>query len=224
MPARIELAGKRFGKWRVLSEAPRKPGSRLRRYNVVCDCGTHKAIAANELTRNKQPSTNCGCLRADGVREVCTTHGLRQHVGYMRYHAMMARCYDKYNKEYDNYGGRGITVYRPWRHPTKGLARFCEYIDSLPGYAPRMEIDRIDNDKGYKPGNIRWATRKRNMRNLRKTVIVVWRGRRVALADICERRGVTGRDYYTVRGRIRKGWPVKAAIETPIVRKRLLNV
>ena len=61
MRARIELEGKRFGKWLVLKEAPRRPNSNLRRYNVVCDCGTRKDIAANELTRNKSASRSCGC-------------------------------------------------------------------------------------------------------------------------------------------------------------------
>lgn len=213
MPARIELEDKRFGKWLVLKEAPSRPNSNLRRYNVVCDCGTRKDIAANELTRSKSASRNCGCEKANMVRSRSTTHGLRYHIGYSRYHAMMARCYDPNHKEYNNYGGRGITVFRPWRHPAKGLARYCSFIDMLPGYVYGMEIDRIDNNLGYKPNNIRWVTRQRNINNRRKTFMVSYRGRNIPITELCASKGIT--DYGVIakiRERIKLGWSVQKAL------------
>ena len=64
-----------------------------------------------------------------------------------------------------NYGGRGIRVYEPWR---KDRAAFLRYLISLPGWdVPEFEIDRIDCDGDYAPGNLRFVSRTENMLNKR---------------------------------------------------------
>jgi len=60
-------------------------------------------------------------------------------------------------RNYPRYGGRGIRVCDLWRND---FGEFKRYMDNILGPSPSHTIDRIDNDKGYEPGNIRWATRK----------------------------------------------------------------
>lgn len=77
------------------------------------------------------------------------------------------RCHDPKDKSYPNYGGRGIYVHPPWR---KDKAAYLEYLLTLPNWDdPRRDLDRIDNNRGYEPGNLRFATKTQNANN-RRTV------------------------------------------------------
>lgn len=66
------------------------------------------------------------------------------------------RCYNDKNPLYDDYGGRGITVDPDWCGGVEAFNRFMDHIGPKP--SPDLSLDRIDNDKGYHPGNVRWAT------------------------------------------------------------------
>jgi len=75
---------------------------------------------------------------------------------------MMDRCYNPENKNYRNYGGRGITVCDEWHDPSV----FIEWCQG--NYREGLEIDRRDNDGNYEPGNCRFVTRSENCLNKRK--------------------------------------------------------
>lgn len=63
------------------------------------------------------------------------------------------RCFNDKHPQYRHYGGRGISMIDEWRD---SFAKFMEYVGPKPHAG--MSLDRIDNDKGYEPGNLRWAT------------------------------------------------------------------
>jgi hypothetical protein len=66
---------------------------------------------------------------------------------------MVQRCTNKMHPKYKHYGARGIVVHPPWRLSFKAFE-----ADAGPHPGPGWSLDRIDNDLGYLPGNIRWAT------------------------------------------------------------------
>lgn len=74
---------------------------------------------------------------------------------------MVDRCTNPENKQYPDYGARGITVCERWMD-------FEAYYADLGDLPEGMSLDRLDNDRGYEPGNVRWATRLEQNRNRRR--------------------------------------------------------
>lgn len=81
---------------------------------------------------------------------------------------MKTRCYNPNVEAYSDYGKRGIAVCSALRD---SFLAFEEWAYAN-GYREYLELDRIDNDGGYEPGNCRWATRVEQARNMRSNVIV----------------------------------------------------
>lgn len=90
-----------------------------------------------------------------------------------RVSACLTRCRPGGHK---NYGSRGIRVFEGWRGGAEGRRKYLAYLVSLPGWDnPELEIDRIDVDKGYEPGNLRFAPRgqgeKRDVGKLQQRIL-----------------------------------------------------
>lgn len=86
-----------------------------------------------------------------------------QKLFYGKWKNMISRCYNELDKDYKNYGGRGITICEEWRD---SFLSFYEWaLDNE--YQEGLTIDRINNDKGYSPDNCEWKTRKEQQRNRR---------------------------------------------------------
>ena len=115
--------------------------------------------------------------------------------------AMKQRCANPNCKEFKDYGGRGITVCAEW---AKDFGAFIASVGRRP--AKGLTLDRIDNSKGYEPGNVRWATRAEQSRNRRVnkldetdvTWIRMWRRSGYRRDHIAEAFGVSGQQIYRV--------------------------
>jgi hypothetical protein len=86
-------------------------------------------------------------------------HGMRNSREYSTWNAMLNRCCNPRAKDYPKYGAKGIAVCPEWR---QSFEVFFSHIGPRP---PGTTIDRIDNTKGYEPGNVRWATPRQQARN-----------------------------------------------------------
>lgn len=171
LPLHEALDGKtRFSRLVVIGEGePKRYGSnRHRRAIVQCDCGTVKTVAFLDLKRGTTRS--CGCLKSEFATKLClsrSTHGhartRRWSPEYRRWMSMKARCGNPKHPHYANYGGRGIQVCERWLH---SFESFLADMGTLP--SPELTLDRIDNDRGYEPGNVRWADRKTQNQNRRR--------------------------------------------------------
>jgi len=79
---------------------------------------------------------------------------------------MHARCFNKNNPGYKDYGGRGITVCAEWQG-REGFANFLLYMGRKPD--PKLTVERMENDGNYEPGNVCWASPSWQRRNQRRS-------------------------------------------------------
>lgn len=129
-----------------------------------------------------------------------------------RWSGMIARCHDPKHADYRNYGARGIHVCPEWR---EGFWAFIGYVTEHlgPRPSPDHHLDRRNNDKGYEPGNIRWATPSENSLNKRSALMIPYKGEVLPLVEWCRRLGLSP---VTVQKRIENwGWSGEQALETP---------
>lgn len=115
-----------------------------------------------------------------------------------RVQAMKNRCERPTNPGYPNYGGRGI------RFDFKSVTEATQWIMDNLGLEKDKELDRINNNGNYAPGNIRYATKSENMRNQRRSKLVAsdeeWARTRSPLS------------IYATRRYLREGFPKEAII------------
>lgn len=87
-------------------------------------------------------------------------YGMCRTPEYVAWCNMKTRCYNKNSTNYYRWGGRGIEVHSEW---INNFSIFYEYMGDRP--SNKHSLDRIDNDRGYEPGNVRWATKEEQMLN-----------------------------------------------------------
>jgi hypothetical protein len=93
-----------------------------------------------------------------------TIHGLKKNLFYQRWKSIRQRCTNENSKAYKNYGCRGISLSVEFNDPVV----FVEYISGLENCGIKgLTLDRIDNDKGYERGNLRWVNRSIQTQNQR---------------------------------------------------------
>jgi len=98
---------------------------------------------------------------------ICPTHGMSKTRLHSIWRMMKNRCFNKNHRDFYRWGARGITVCRQWRND---FLKFKEFAVNN-GYNDNLQIDRIDNNKGYYPCNCRFVTPKINSRNRNNTKI-----------------------------------------------------
>ena len=140
-----------------------------------CDCGNIVTVRTADLMNGHTQS--CGCSKSDKSK----THGLSKSSPYHAWRKMVARCSDDSDKDYRNYGARGITVCKEWR----SYSEFHKWALKN-GYEKGLTIDRIDNDYGYCPSNCRFVTLQKQERNKRNNIHVVVNGVKMLLVEFCE--------------------------------------
>lgn len=159
---RIDLTGRKFGYWSVISRdlsAPKKGGPH---WNCQCDCGIERSVSGMAL--REELSKSCGCKKT-ALFAGQTTLPLRQlNLKPLEYHVwkgMIRRCDPKNKALFPGYAGRGITVCPRWTN-------YRNFIEDM-GIRPRqgLSLERMNNDLGYSPGNCIWADAKQQANNRR---------------------------------------------------------
>ena len=145
---------KKFNKLTLLNRNSLRKGSNY--YSEYqCECGKIKNIKTHNVESGL--TWHCGCIKKKGSR---TTHGQSRTKTYRNWAAMKQRCLDKNSHAYSDYGGRGITLCQEWE-------KFENFLIDMGEKPEGLEIDRIDNEKGYYKENCRWTSKGENLANRR---------------------------------------------------------
>lgn len=177
-----------------------------------CDCGATCIKSSGNLRQGvKSCSTSCGVSASNRKRAV---HGAAHSKEWKAWAAAKQRCLNPNHPQYPNYGARGITMCAEW---VCDFSTFYAHIGPAPSNDRRSTLERIDNDRGYEPNNVRWATQVEQLNNQRRSIVVEVSGKRMTSAEACELYGIP---YTTISARWRKGLR-GAALVAP--RKRILK-
>ena len=158
MAALKDITGQRFGRLVVIDRAGSDTQG-LATWLCKCDCG--RSCVVRGAAMRKGNTKSCGCLHVEGARIRRTSHGKSNTRLNGIWSVMKQRCYNSSNKNYNRYGGRGITVCDEWRNDFQSFydwAMANGYDENAP--TGQCTLDRIDNDKGYSPDNCRWVDMK----------------------------------------------------------------
>jgi hypothetical protein len=144
-----------------------------------CSCGKVKVRTLDAIKR----SVSCGC--AAGHNKIRHGQGSVKNgvsVEYSTWLNMKSRCYNKNNKDYYNYGGRGISVSDEW------VNSFETFINDMGVKPSRIHsLDRIDTNKSYSKENCKWSTPKEQSRNRNSNKKILFNGEKVFASDIAEK-------------------------------------
>ena len=192
--------GNKYGRWMV-KEFSHHDKYRNDYWVCECECGEFKTVQGGHLRNGS--SKSCGCLQKELAAKKKFIHGLSYHPLKPIYYTVLSRCHNPNNKEYNNYGGRGIKVCKRWRNSIKN------FIEDMGERPDSQSIERIDNDGDYSPDNCKWATQSEQCRNNRNTRLITYKGKTQCLKDWSKELGIK---YSTLSGRINQyGWSIENA-------------
>lgn len=198
----IEI-GRKYGAWTVLGSST-KTGKVL----CKCECGrTEHPVRTYDLLNGK--SLMC---RRCSVALSKTSHGASPYgkasPEYTTWVHMIQRCHNKRNKDYKNYGGRGIEVCPMWKDSFEAFLLMV-------GKRPFIEatIERIDSNGNYEPGNVKWASRAEQNLNTRSNVRLTIDGVTMTVSE-WSRHSDCPVSMFAIYKRLSRGWQHKEAVFT----------
>lgn len=203
----LDIAGCKFGRLTALKIAS---STRKWVWECICECGNKIIVSGHNLRGGNTRS--CGCLRVENAKRTIvvngesTTHGMTKTPEYRSWIHMRERCYCSKDKDYKNYGGRGIKVCDRW------LNSFENFFADM-GLRPsgKHTLDRYPNKNGdYEPGNCRWATQKQQQNNRTNNRMIEYNGSILTLSQWSEKLGIKGT---TISERLNiRGWTIEEAL------------
>lgn len=178
-----DRVGEKYGRWTVLSHLPKY------RVAVKCDCGNLREIATQHLVSGT--SQSCGCLRGEQLAARLSklppapAPHMENHVQnplYVIWLGIKTRCFNAKSQVYQHYGAKGISMDPIWK---KDFRAFAQHVGPRP--SKDHSIDRIENNFGYFPGNVRWASRFTQAENRGNNPEVIYQGQPMRLRILAER-------------------------------------
>ena len=213
-----DIVGKRFGKLTVIERVgSRRVSAKSTEslWRCRCDCGGERITPAGPLRYGR--TTSCGCNRYNRAPRARHGHSgyalkrIKPSPTYTTWRSMRVRCTEPRCQAFPRYGGRGITVCERW-------LRFENFIADM-GERPSAahSLDRIDGNGNYEPSNCRWATPIEQQTNRHCVRRLRYKGKTFSLAALAR---LAGCSEEVLRSRIKSGWQINKAVETPVRPKR----
>jgi len=200
---RLITTGEEFSRLTIIKESSPAisiNGNKKRRVLCECSCGTIKTVDMSHLANGRIKS--CGCLKKEEASERFTKHNMKKSREYYTWQNMKSRCLNKNNKNYNFYGGRGITICDKW-------LTFEGFYKDMGDRPENKTLDRVDGGKGYLKNNCRWATNKEQQNNKINNVFLEYNGKRKTVAQWAEFVGINSSTLYH---RFYLGWNIKDAL------------
>lgn len=149
-----ELVGSQYGSLKIVSQTTRESGCNLRVEVQCARCqGMHFALFHNI---RKRPQT-AACPHCNGRQPILVPEWL-----YHRCQAQLQRCTNPRAASFERYGGRGVE----FRFSSVNEAAHW-VAENLGVASQEMQLDRVNNNGHYEPGNLRWSTPVQNQNNTR---------------------------------------------------------
>jgi hypothetical protein len=176
--------GRRYGRLVVLDLISSNPHI----YKCLCDCGTIKNVKYLQLFTGDVKS--CGCLQ----KETKTRDGLSSSLEYSSWNNMHQRVKRPKLKDFNTY--KDVKICYRWHVSNpEGFYNFLK--DMGPRLSKSLTIDRIDNEKGYEPGNCRWADKRVQVLNRRMTKWLTVNGEVKCLRDWTKQLKIDEKTFYS---------------------------
>jgi len=206
---KLDLTGVRFGRLVVYEDAGHNHEGRTM-WRCKCDCGGEKTATTHDLRAGNTKS--CGCI----LRELNSwRYGIPHKKLTGVYNGMKTRCFNKNDRKYIDYGGRGISICDEWMGEN-GRERFVIWALEN-GYSEGLTIERIDVNGNYGPNNCCWIKPELQAKNKRNTIHVNYNGETMCLKDAVK---ASGMSWGTLYGRVKKGWPDEHLFDPPYSKRR----
>lgn len=170
-------------------------------WKVLCDCGSESVKRTTDFWKLQTCSYTCPLHRTRAIYPKGS--GKERHAWL----DMKARCIDPLHPAYHRYGGRGILVCDEW---IENFSAFYAHVGPAPN--KMQSLDRIDNSKGYEPGNVRWATKRQQNSNKENTIYITANGCTQSLAYWARELKVPHSKLYW---RYKNGWQHERIINEP---------
>lgn len=170
-----------------------------------CQCGKEFRQTITLVKARKITSCGCRIVKSAKARKYGTLALVADISEYSIWVQMKSRCLNPDYKRYNDYGGRGITVFEPW---INCFEDFYAYVGPRPSM--KHSLDRYPNVNGnYEPGNVRWATDREQAINRRDNHILEYNGVSVCISEWANRLGLNQR---VIWHRLDRGYSIEDAL------------
>lgn len=198
--------GSVFGNFKVIDELPRlrlPSGQTNRVFKCECICGNTKDIRIGHLVRER--INNCGCLKISNITKTNEEKYIRKIWRAIKY-----RTSENYFERHLYYD-KGVIFCDEWKNNFDNFLKWS--LEN--GLKKGLHIDRIDGNGNYHPSNCRVVTPVVNANNKVDTFYVEYKGTKIAFMILVRKKNLID-NYPAIRGRLKRGWSVEDAFDTPI--------
>lgn len=200
---KIDLTGRRFGRWTVLEQA--EPGKGYTtRWLCECDCGTIRTVDG-QLLRNGR-SRSCGCIVEE--RRIQAPNSRMNQTERLRtiYISIRSACENPKDPKYPKFGERGIRVCQEWVDSFETFRTWSEEN----GYDGEAFLLRYDVKQGYTPYNSKWAHSAHEGNGRKGSIMLTANGETHSLAEWSR---ITGLNRSSIEERLLRGATPEEAVD-----------